>query len=71
VRLRSLGPVWSRPNALAHGIPFAFPASPNTGPGIAAGTQLVRCCAQLGIAVDLSHLNEAGFWDVARLEAAP
>jgi membrane dipeptidase len=25
----------------------------------------------LGIAVDLSHLNEAGFWDVARLELAP
>ena len=28
-----------------------------------------RRCAELGIAVDLSHLNEAGFWDVARLDA--
>lgn len=70
--LRSLGPVWSRPNAFAHGIPFAFPASPDTGPGLTeAGTALVRRCAQLGIAVDLSHLNEAGFWDVARLDVAP
>src|SRR4051812_11302576 len=70
--LRSLGPVWSRPNAFAHGVPFAFPSSPDTGPGLtAAGARLVRRCAELGIAVDLGHLNEAGFWDVARLELAP
>jgi membrane dipeptidase len=70
--LRSLGPVWSRPNAFAHGVPFAFPRSPDTGPGLTeAGTALVRRCADLGIAVDLSHLNEAGFWDVARLDGAP
>jgi membrane dipeptidase len=70
--LRSLGPVWSRHNAFAHGVPFAFPSSPDTGPGLtAAGTALVRRCAELGIAVDVSHLNEAGFWDVARLDAAP
>src|SRR6185436_1418670 len=31
--LRSLGPVWSRPNAFAHGVPFAYPRSPDTGPG--------------------------------------
>jgi membrane dipeptidase len=70
--LRSLGPVWSRTNAFAHGVPFAFPGSPDTGPGLtAAGRRLVRRCAQLGVAVDLSHLNEAGFWDVARLDEAP
>ncbi len=70
--LRSLGPVWSRPNAFAHGVPFAFPSTPDTGPGLTrAGERLVRRCAELGIAVDLSHLNEAGFWDVARLGLAP
>jgi membrane dipeptidase len=70
--LRSLGPVWSRTNAFAHGVPFAFPASPDTGPGLtAAGRRLVGRCAELGIAVDLSHLNEAGFWDVARMDSAP
>jgi membrane dipeptidase len=31
----------------------------------------VRACNRLGIVVDLSHLNWAGFWDVARLSAAP
>jgi len=70
--LRSLGPVWSRPNAFAHGVPFAFPSSPDTGPGLTErGGALVAACAELGILVDLSHLNEAGFWDVARLEPGP
>jgi len=70
--LRSLGPVWSRPNAFAHGVPFISPSSPDTGPGLtAAGRRLVRRCAELGILVDLSHLNEAGFWDVATAELGP
>jgi membrane dipeptidase len=70
--LRSLGPVWSRPNAFGHGVPFLFPSSPDTGPGLTdAGRALVARCAELGILVDLSHLNEAGFWDVARLGPGP
>jgi membrane dipeptidase len=70
--LRSLGPVWSRANAFAEGVPFRFPSTPDTGPGLtAAGRELVRACNRLGIVVDLSHLNEAGFWDVARLSSAP
>ncbi len=70
--LRSLGLVWSRPNEFAHGVPFKFPCSPDTGPGLTdAGRALVRACNQLGILVDLSHLNEQGFWDVARISDAP
>ena len=70
--LRSLGLVWSRPNAFAEGVPFRFPSSPDTGPGLTdAGRALVRACNRLGILVDLSHLNEAGFWDVAALSDAP
>jgi membrane dipeptidase len=70
--LRSLGLVWSRPNAFAHGVPFNFPSSPDTGPGLTeAGQALVKACNQLGILLDLSHLNERGFWDVARLSDAP
>jgi membrane dipeptidase len=70
--LRSVGLVWSRPNAFAEGVPFRFPASPDTGAGLtAAGRALVSACNRLGILVDLSHLNEAGFWDVARLSDAP
>lgn len=70
--LRSLGPVWSRANAFGHGVPFKFPSSPDTGPGLTeAGVRLVRRCAELGIAVDVSHLNAAGFWDVAREYEGP
>ncbi len=70
--LRSLGPVWSRPNAFAEGVPFIFGAGPDTGPGLTdAGVRLVRRCAELGVMVDLAHLNEAGFWDVAGLELGP
>ncbi len=70
--LRSLGLVWSRPNAFGHGVPFKFPSSPDTGPGLTdAGKALVRCCNELGVLIDLSHLNEQGFWDVARLSTAP
>jgi membrane dipeptidase len=70
--LRSIGIVWSRPNAFAEGVPFRFPASPDTGPGLTdAGRELVRACNELGILVDLSHLNERGFWDVAALSTAP
>src|SRR6266699_3189255 len=70
--LRSLGIVWSRPNAFAEGVPFRYPHSPDTGPGLTgAGKALVRTCNRLGIMLDLSHLNEQGFWDVARLSDAP
>ncbi len=70
--LRSLGLVWSRPNAFAEGVPFRCPGTPDTGPGLtAAGRELVQACNRLGIMIDLSHLNERGFWDVAELSTAP
>jgi membrane dipeptidase len=70
--LRSLGLVWGRPNAFAEGVAVHFRRSPDTGPGLtAAGRRLVRACNELRIAIDLSHLNERGFWDVAELTNAP
>lgn len=70
--LRSLGPVWSRPTIFGHGVPFRYPSGPDTGDGLTDhGIRLVRHCDELGIMVDLSHLNEAGFWDVARHSTKP
>lgn len=70
--VRSLGLVWSRSNQFAHGVPFQFPGSPDVGPGLTdAGKALVRSCNELGILVDVSHLNEAGFWDVAAVSQHP
>jgi membrane dipeptidase len=70
--IRSLGLVWSRSNAFGHGVPYLFPASPDTGPGLTdAGQELVRACNRLGIMLDLSHLNLAGFQDVADVSDTP
>ncbi len=70
--LRSLGPVWSRNNIFCDGVPFRFPGSPDTGGGLTeAGRSLVARCNTLGILVDLSHITEAGFWDVAETSDAP
>ncbi|WP_428647905.1 dipeptidase [Roseibium sp.] len=70
--LRSLGLVWSRENAFGFGVPMSHPASPDVGPGLTgAGRDLVRACNQLGILLDVSHLNEKGFWDLARITDRP
>ncbi len=70
--LRSIGPVWSRPNAFGEGVPFRFPSSPDTGAGLTeAGATLVRECNRMRIMIDLSHLNERGFWDVSKLSTTP
>ncbi|WP_343079896.1 dipeptidase [Ostreiculturibacter nitratireducens] len=70
--LRSLGPVWSRPTIFGHGVPFRFPGDPDTGDGLTdAGKRLIRECNALKIMLDLSHLNEKGFDDVAAISDAP
>jgi len=70
--LRSLGIAWSRPNTFAHGVPFMFPHTPDTGPGLTeAGREIVKVCNQIGVVVDLAHINAEGFRDVARLTDAP
>jgi len=70
--LRSLGPVWSRHNAFGHGVPFAFPMSPDSAPGLTdAGFELVKRCNRLGILIDLAHITEKGFWDVAKTSDQP
>lgn len=70
--LRSLGPVWSRPTIFGEGVPFRYPSSPDIGAGLTdAGKALVRECNALGIMIDLSHLNEKGFDDIAAISDAP
>lgn len=76
--LRSVGITHSRSNIFGHGVtwvrsrPDTLPASPDTGPGLTdIGKNLVRDCNRLGITIDLSHLNEKGFWDVAVLSEHP
>nr|WP_321525872.1 dipeptidase [uncultured Cohaesibacter sp.] len=70
--LRSIGPVWSRSNIFGHGVPFDFPGSPDSGPGLTdLGKELVRRCGALNMLIDLSHINEKGFWDVHAVSEKP
>ncbi|MFK8079225.1 MAG: dipeptidase [Granulosicoccus sp.] len=70
--LRSIGPVWSRPTVFGDGVPLKFPGKPDIGAGLTnAGKDLIRACNDLGIMIDLSHLNEKGFDDVASITDAP
>ena len=70
--LRSLGLVWSRSNDFGHGAPMAAQPDLDPGEGLTdAGKALVRECERIGIMVDLSHLTEAGFWDVAGIANRP
>jgi len=70
--VRSIGPVWSRRNAFGYGVPFRFPGTPDIGPGLTdAGKVLIHRCNELGVMVDLAHINLAGFRDVAAISSAP
>lgn len=70
--LRSLGVTWSRPNVFGSGVPIRFPCAPNIGPGLSpAGFALLERCEANGVLIDVSHLNEAGFWDVIRTAKRP
>ncbi len=65
--LRSLGLTWSRPNIFAEGV-----GPGDGGRGLTLlGRELVRTCNELGILVDVSHLNDPGFWDVLACSSRP
>ena len=69
--VRLLGLTWSRPGPAGHGNTFDA-AAPQSQEGLTGfGRSLVRRCEELGVIVDVSHLNDAGFLDVDRLATKP
>jgi len=71
--LRSLGIVWSRSTIFGHGVAISDDgASRLPYEGLTeVGRQLVRECNQMGILVDVSHLNVPGFWDLVEVCEKP
>ncbi len=66
--LRSIGPVWSRETIFGTGVPFRYPSDGDIGPGLTKdGRKLIARAHARRMVVDLSHLNERGFWDVAEM----
>lgn len=67
--LRVLAPVWSRSTIFAHGVAFRGNL-PQTGL-TDLGRELVHECNRLGILLDVSHINPAGFWDMLEESSQP
>jgi membrane dipeptidase len=65
--VRGLGLTWNNRNELADGV-----AEGQTGGGLTRfGRQVLLEMNRLGMFIDVSHLSEAGFWDVIELSSAP
>ncbi len=67
--LRCLAPTWSRSTIFAHGVAFNG-SLPETGL-TDLGRELVHECNRLGILLDVSHINPAGFRDMLEESTAP
>ena len=67
--LRLLAPTWSRSTIFAHGVAFhgELPQAGLTD----LGRKLVHECNDLGIILDVSHINPAGFWDMIQESRDP
>ena len=64
--VRAMGLVWNHRNQLAEGV------SDDTGSGLTSlGRRVVQAMEEWGMIVDVSHLNDAGFWDVDRITRRP
>ena len=67
--LRCLAPTWSRSTIFAHGVAFGGHL-PDTGL-TDLGRELVHECNRLGIILDVSHINPAGFRDMIEESKQP
>ncbi|WP_407267843.1 dipeptidase [Radiobacillus sp. PE A8.2] len=69
--VRNLGLVWSRRNAVADGS-FFHPTKEGKKGGISSfGVKVLEEAARLEITIDVSHLNDEGFWDVIEMATKP
>jgi len=64
--VRAAGLTWNNANWAADGV-----LEPRGGGLTGAGRSFVEECNRLGIVLDVSHLSERAFWDVAGLSARP
>ncbi len=65
--VRAMTLTWNPRNQLADGV-----GEKNTGGGLTSfGREVVGEMNRLGMLVDVSHISEAGFWDVINLTSAP
>lgn len=65
--VRAMGLVWNHRNDLADGVDDGA-----SGGGLTPfGKEVVKAMQEIGMVVDVSHLSEAGFWDLIRISRGP
>jgi len=69
--VRFMGLAWSRRNYACDGSNLLGGEDPHLGGLTPFGKNLVRQCNQLGIILDVSHINAKGFWDLAEICEKP
>lgn len=69
--VRMVGLSWSRRNYACDGAAFT-PTETGTQGGLTEfGVQLIKRCDTLNLLIDVSHINEKGFYDVASMTKKP
>ena len=69
--VRGLGLVWSRRNYVADGAFFSAAREGRKGGLTPFGIELIEKAEALGMFIDVSHLNDEGFWDVIDVVKKP
>ncbi|WP_134698679.1 dipeptidase [Ammoniphilus sp. YIM 78166] len=69
--VRLIGLVWSRRNWVGDGSHFSAVREGRKGGITDFGVQLIEEAEKLGIIIDVSHLNDEGFWDVMEFAKKP
>ena len=69
--VRAAGLVWSRRNYVADGCSFNPVEEGQRGGLTKFGVQVVRRMEELNMLIDVSHLNDEGFWDVVKFTNKP
>jgi len=69
--VRGLGLVWSRRNYAGDGAFFAETREGRKGGLTPFGVELVERAEALGMFIDVSHINDEGFWDVVDVVSKP
>ena len=68
---RALGLVWSRRNYVGDGSVFIEKQQGRRGGLTSFGLELIEKAEKLGMFIDVSHLNDEGFWDVIDTVSRP
>lgn len=70
--VRMLAPTWSNSNALGEGVNETYKdGSASSGGLTELGKSVVREMNRLGMVVDVSHMNDATFWETMEATTAP